>query len=207
MPVHDQVLDAARRLCRERGGWTFRPDEVVRALPHLNPSTVRTHIVSRCCVNAPRNHPHRWEYFKRIGRGVYEILPQHRRALSARRGESSRRRAAAGPGVPADCAASRRVAETAGAYGRRPATATGAGTRTHARARDTVHAVVTRDAGWYVAEFLEIAVVTQGRTLDELVTNVRDAVALHLEGGDAAAIGVVAAPRIALTYEIAPRSS
>ena len=181
MPVHDQVLDAARRLCRERGGWTFRPDEVVRALPHLNPSTVRTHIVSRCCVNAPRNHPHRWEYFKRIGRGVYEILPQHRRVARARRG------------APA------RVAETAGAYGRRPAA--------RPRPRDTVHAVVTRDAGWYVAEFLEIAVVTQGRTLDELVTNVRDAVALHLEGGDAAAVGVVAAPRIALTYEIAPRSS
>jgi predicted RNase H-like HicB family nuclease len=179
MPVHDQVLDAARRLCRERGGWTFRPDEVVRALPHLNPSTVRTHIVSRCCVNAPKNHPHRWEYFKRIGRGVYEILPTHRRIAAAHRG------------APA------RVAETAGAYGRHPA----------ARARDTVHAVVTRDAGWYVAEFLEIAVVTQGRTLDELVTNMRDAVALHLEGGDAAALRVVAAPRIALTYEIAPRSS
>jgi len=189
MPVHDQVLDAARRLCRERGAWTFRPDEVVRALPHLNPSTVRTHIVSRCCVNAPKNHPHRWEYFRRVERGVYEILPQHRRAVPARRAAPSGR---AGREGRAEVG---RVAETAGVYGRRPA----------ARARDTVHAVVTHDGGWYVAEFLEIAVVTQGRTLDELVTNVRDAVGLHLEGGDAAAVGVVAAPRIALTYEIAAR--
>ena len=67
MAVHDEVLEAARRLCRERGGWTFRPDEVVRALPHLNPGSVRTHIVSRCCVNAPLHHPHRWGYFRRIG--------------------------------------------------------------------------------------------------------------------------------------------
>ena len=66
MAVHDEVLEAARRLCRERGGWTFRPDEVVRALPHLNPGTVRTHIVSRCCVNAPLHHPHRWAYFRRV---------------------------------------------------------------------------------------------------------------------------------------------
>ena len=33
------------------------PVEIVRALPHLDPGTVRTHIVSRCCVNAPKNHP------------------------------------------------------------------------------------------------------------------------------------------------------
>ena len=75
MPVHAEVLAAARRLCRERSGWTFRPDEVVRALPHLNASTVRTHIVSRCCVNAPKHHLHRWAYFRRIARGVYEVLP------------------------------------------------------------------------------------------------------------------------------------
>jgi predicted RNase H-like HicB family nuclease len=182
MPVHDAVLDAARRLCRERGGWTFRPDEVVRALPHLNASSVRTHIVSRCCVNAPRHHPHRWPYFRRVARGVYEILPALRRV--------GRARPAARPG-PAS-----RVAETAGAYGRRAGAAP----------RDTVHVVVTRDRDWYVAECLELAVVTQGRTLDELVVNLREAVALHLEGEDPASVGVVAEPRIALTYEVKART-
>ena len=55
MAIHDEVLRAARRLCRERRAWTFSAEEVVRALPGLNESSVRTHVVSRCCVNAPKN--------------------------------------------------------------------------------------------------------------------------------------------------------
>ena len=185
MPVHLEVLEAARRLCRERGGWTFRPNEIVQALPHLNVSTVRTHIVSRCCVNAPRHHPHRWAYFRRIARGVYEILPALRRSHRPKRAAEA---TLAGPAS--------RVAETAGTYGRRAT----------APPRDTVHAVVTRDRSWYVAECLELAVVTQGRTLDELVSNLREAIALHLEGEDPASLGVVAEPRISLTYEVKART-
>ncbi|PYT16703.1 MAG: hypothetical protein DMF51_04105 [Acidobacteria bacterium] len=62
--------------------------------------------------------------------------------------------------------------------------------------------MVTRDRDWYVAECLELAVVTQGRTLDELVVNLREAITLHLEGEDVANIGVVAEPRVSLTYEV-----
>jgi predicted RNase H-like HicB family nuclease len=36
----------------------------------------------------------------------------------------------------------------------------------------------------YVAECLELTVVTQGATLDEVVQNLQEAVALHLEGED-----------------------
>src|SRR5512139_2622734 len=79
MAIHTEVLETARRLCRERGGWTFTPEEVVRALPDLNANSVRTHIVSRCCVNAPKNHPHTWDYFTRLRRGIYEIRPAYRR--------------------------------------------------------------------------------------------------------------------------------
>ena len=186
MPVHSEVLDAARRLCRERSGWTFRPDEVVRALPHLNASTVRTHIVSRCCVNAPKNHPHRWAYFRRVSRGLYEILPAVRRARTIHHRLASGER-----GSPPHRATSG-VAESSRIYGRRSA----------APPSDTVHAFVTRDRGWYVAECLELAVVSQGRTLDELVVNLREAVALHLEGEDPASLGVVAEPRISMTYEV-----
>jgi predicted RNase H-like HicB family nuclease len=73
--------------------------------------------------------------------------------------------------------------------------------------RDTVHAVVSRSREWYVAECLEIAVVTQGHTLDELATNLRDAVDLHLDGDDAAALGLLPSPRIAVTYELPARTS
>ena len=78
MAIHEDVLAAARRIGRDRRDWTFRPDEIVRTLPHLNAGTVRTHVTSRCCVNAPSNHPHKWDYFTRLSRGVYEIRPKYR---------------------------------------------------------------------------------------------------------------------------------
>lgn len=77
--IQEQVLDSAVRMCRARGGWTFRPAEVVAALPWLNAASVRTHVMSRCCANAPANHAHRWDYFRRVGRGRYEVLRAWRR--------------------------------------------------------------------------------------------------------------------------------
>ncbi|MGH2452948.1 MAG: type II toxin-antitoxin system HicB family antitoxin [bacterium] len=176
MPIHIEVLDAAVRICRERHSWIFSPEEIVRALPQLNPHSVRTHVVSRCCVNAPKNHPHKWDYFRRLGRGRYEILPAHRRRPRARH-----------PIHPPPG----RVAEA-----RTPYSSQGA-----PRGRDTVHAFVHRDNEAYVAECLEVAVVTQGRTLDELVANLGDALALHLEGEEATLLGVAPNPRLVLTYE------
>lgn len=79
MRIHERVLEAALRICRERGGWTFRPAAVVAALADLNPASVRTHVMSRCCVNAPAHHAHRWPYFRRRRRGVYEIRSAWRR--------------------------------------------------------------------------------------------------------------------------------
>ena len=79
MTIHARVLEAALRLCREGGGWTFRPLAVVAVLGDLNPGSVRTHVMSRCCVNAPSNHAHRWPYFRRVRRGIYQILPAWRR--------------------------------------------------------------------------------------------------------------------------------
>ena len=79
MSIRERVLEAALRICRGRGGWTFGPGEIVAALPDLNPGSVRTHVMSRCCVNAPAHHVHRWPYFRRIRRGEYGILPAWRR--------------------------------------------------------------------------------------------------------------------------------
>lgn len=90
MPVHERVLEAALRLCRERGGWTFGVGDIVAALPDLNPGSVRTHLMSRCCVNAPAHHAHRWPYFRRRRRGVYEILPAWRRGRGSDSGLPAR---------------------------------------------------------------------------------------------------------------------
>lgn len=167
MAIHEEVLAAARRLCRERREETFRVADIVHALPHLNPSSVRTHVISRCCVNAPKNHPHKWDYFRRTARGEYKVLPPYRLQREP----------------------SKRVAESPSAYS--PA----------GPERDTVHVVVQRSAGYYVAEGLELALVTQGRSLDEVLRNIKQAVRLHLEGEKPGDFGLSAAPRIAVTYE------
>jgi hypothetical protein len=84
-PVHEEILDGARRIAGQDG--TFRLADVVGAVPHLNPATVRTHVASRCCVNAPANHQSRYSYFRALGRGIYRIEPRfRRRARSARTG-------------------------------------------------------------------------------------------------------------------------
>jgi predicted RNase H-like HicB family nuclease len=62
-----------------------------------------------------------------------------------------------------------------------------------------VHAIVGRYGTWFVAECLEIAVVTQGRTLDETAEALREAVALHLEAENASVRDV--------TRELAPDAS
>ena len=173
-PIHVQVLAAARRLCRS-DDWTFRPAEVVHALPHLNENSVRTHIISRCCENAPENHAHRWPYFRRVGRGLYEIRSDFRRALAVRHRSS--------PGSRADEATT--AMHGAGLVGLRSA----------------IHAVVEESEGWYVAECLETAVVTQGRSLDETLANLRDALELQLDREELARLGLTLAPRLIVSYE------
>jgi len=37
---------------------------------------------------------------------------------------------------------------------------------------------------YYVAECVDLPVVSQGKTLDEAVRNIREAISLHLEGED-----------------------
>jgi predicted RNase H-like HicB family nuclease len=48
----------------------------------------------------------------------------------------------------------------------------------------------------YVAECVEVAVVTQGNTLDEVVSNLQEAIALHLEGEDPVQFGLIAKPSL-----------
>ncbi|MEM8720750.1 MAG: type II toxin-antitoxin system HicB family antitoxin [Cyanobacteria bacterium P01_G01_bin.39] len=56
----------------------------------------------------------------------------------------------------------------------------------------------------YIAECLEISVVTQGETLDEVVQNLREAVSLHLEDENPAEFGLRENPSILVTFELQP---
>jgi predicted RNase H-like HicB family nuclease len=166
MAAHHEILAAAQRLCAERAEPVFTPDEIVRALPHLNAQTVRTHVTSRCCVNARPHHQSRLEYFRKRARGQYELLPQHRLPKS------------------------------------RAAAATAVAHRSKLRQRDTIHAVITKDGSTYVVDCHEIAVVTQGKTIDEALANLTEAVTLHLEGEDLATLGLQGLTRIHVSYDL-----
>lgn len=68
----------------------------------------------------------------------------------------------------------------------------------------TIKAVLRKGESLYVAECSEIGVVTQGTTVDETLSNLQEAVALHLEGEDLAALGLAPDPTIVVTMELAP---
>jgi predicted RNase H-like HicB family nuclease len=45
----------------------------------------------------------------------------------------------------------------------------------------TLTAAIHQEEDWFVAQCLEIEVASQGRTIDEAVSNLREAVGLYLE--------------------------
>ena len=68
----------------------------------------------------------------------------------------------------------------------------------------TIKAFIRKGDTHYVAECLEIAVVTQGKTLDETIANLEEAIALHLEGEDPADFGLAPDPTLLVTLELQP---
>ncbi|MBI3097094.1 MAG: type II toxin-antitoxin system HicB family antitoxin [Planctomycetes bacterium] len=70
--------------------------------------------------------------------------------------------------------------------------------------RRSVKAFISRGEAKYVAECLEIGVVTQGATLDETISNLQEAVALFLEGEDPAEFDLDPNPSLLITYELEP---
>ena len=71
------------------------------------------------------------------------------------------------------------------------------------RLQRTITAVIRPgDQSGYVAECVEIPVVTQGATLDETVANLRDATELHLEGENLTEIGLAPDPTVVITMEL-----
>ena len=67
--------------------------------------------------------------------------------------------------------------------------------------RQNIKAFIHKGTSHYVAECLEINVVTQGKTLDEMIANFQEAVALHLVGEDPADFGLTPNPTLLVTIE------
>ena len=73
------------------------------------------------------------------------------------------------------------------------------------RLQQSIHAIIRPgEEDGYFAECVEISVVTQGATLDEVSQNLVEAVSLHLEDEDPTEFGLVAQPSLTVTFELQP---
>lgn len=67
----------------------------------------------------------------------------------------------------------------------------------------TIKAFIHKSESYYVAECVGINVVTQGKSLDETIANLQEAVSLHLEKEDPAGSGLEPNPSLLVTMEFA----
>jgi len=72
------------------------------------------------------------------------------------------------------------------------------------RLQHTIKAIVRKGESHYVAECVEIAVVTQAKTLDETIKNLQEAVELHLQGENLTELGLASNPTLIVTMELEP---
>ena len=60
------------------------------------------------------------------------------------------------------------------------------------------------DESGYVAECVNLPVITQGLTIDETVKNMQEALALHLEGENLEEVGITPNAPLIVSMEIEP---
>ncbi|HOU57066.1 MAG: hypothetical protein GYA67_02005 [Smithella sp.] len=78
MGAKEEVLAAAKIVIKSRGINEFAVGEVIQYMQKnktkYKEPTIRSQIVSRCCVNSPKHHDDQYKYFKRIRKNTYKIL-------------------------------------------------------------------------------------------------------------------------------------
>ena len=67
-----------------------------------------------------------------------------------------------------------------------------------------IQARIYKGEKYYVADCVDLPVVTQGRTLDELAENLRQAIALHLDGEDLSDFDLAPDPSVLVSFELEP---
>ncbi len=61
---------------------------------------------------------------------------------------------------------------------------------------------ISKSEDSYIAEGVDLAIVTEAEDLDTLVKNIEEAVALHFEGEDSADFDYAKKPSILVNYEL-----
>lgn len=68
--------------------------------------------------------------------------------------------------------------------------------------KNIIHVRISRGEKYFVAECIDLPIVTQGKSLDELVKNIQAAIALQLEGERLADFVLHPHPSIVATFEL-----
>ena len=75
MTARDEILDALPAICARVGSEVFAPQDVIDELQRrgtrYKTSTIRTHVVSRMCADAPDHHARTYDDLERVGAGLY----------------------------------------------------------------------------------------------------------------------------------------
>jgi hypothetical protein len=77
MTCRDEILDALPAVTAKSADETFAPEDMVAELRRRGSryaeSTIRTHVVSRMCANAPDNHGVVYADLERVSEGRYRV--------------------------------------------------------------------------------------------------------------------------------------
>ena len=65
-----------------------------------------------------------------------------------------------------------------------------------------IHFHISKGEKYYVARGVDLPIVTQGKTLDELTLNIKEAVELHLEGEDLSEYNLAPNPSVLIDLEL-----
>ena len=78
MTCRDEILICANRIVTAKGSNDFTIDEILICMQSEGTSyansTIRTHVTSRMCRNAPKHHGVTYDDLERVERGVYRLV-------------------------------------------------------------------------------------------------------------------------------------
>lgn len=61
---------------------------------------------------------------------------------------------------------------------------------------------IYKGENYYIGEGIDLPIVTQGKTLDEVVVNLKEALELHLEGEDLSELDLGPHPSVLVSFEL-----
>ncbi|HZX12980.1 MAG TPA: type II toxin-antitoxin system HicB family antitoxin [Thermodesulfobacteriota bacterium] len=61
---------------------------------------------------------------------------------------------------------------------------------------------IYKGENYYIGECVDLPIVTQGKTLDEVAANIKEALSLHLEGEDLSDLDLAPDPSVLVNFEL-----